>query len=993
MREERLWRSAAVLAVLATATQLGTPTPASAQAVGGTVIDETGGVLPGVTVEARSLVLIEQVRTAVTDGSGQYLIPGLESGEYTVTFSLPGFAVVIREGILLSAGFTANVNIQLTVGSVEETITVTGASPVVDVKNVSQQRSINREILDTIPNGKTYQSLGATVPGINLGGAYGATIDVGGQTGQNHAQMSIHGGRGNDQQIEVDGMSVAAPANASRTLNVMADGNFSEYVYNYAANTAEVQTGGVRVNVIPREGGNMFTGRFFADFSAQSLQSSNIDAALIAGGLTEDSQNRLSELWTVNPSIGGPIVRDKLWFHASFSQVTTDQFQAGVFPDTDPNDLNYTPTTDLSDTQSIDDQVLRSVTGRLTWQATPRNKVRFYYEHSDNARENELIGAFGGLVSDEAALVDDAPLNISQLTWTSPLTNRVLFEAGFGLTSETPRLVSSDPRVDLSLPGVALLDTGFLFIRGQGGWFPRGAQETSYETYNTNYRASVSYVTGSHAFKVGFTMEDQDLTEIPISESAQYLYTYQDAVRPFVPGFAYFTANPTELKQGSPNLGIYAQDQWTMDQLTLNLGVRFDHQRFSFPDQTIGVSRYRTEPFNISADTPVKWSDFQPRLGVTYDLFGDGRTAIKATANRYSERFGANAFRGMNPGDPRPLGRLWFDLNGDGVVQGDPLILGANGELILPDGDPNFGQPVQTLFVDSDWAVGWGNRGANWEYSASLQQELRSNLSVDFSYFYRTYVNFSVSDDRNLSPEDFDEYTLFVPQGSEFPNGGGYSITGLFDRKLDTLGRPSVREQTGADQFGGQSQSWNGLDLTLNARLQDLTLQGGVSTGKTSSDECDLARAVPETVSGAFCKNSTKYLTNFKMIGSYVLPYDIQVAASFQTIPGPPRQALWVYTGANTDLGRPLSTGVVSGRFNILEPGTEYGSRINLFDLRLTKILSLGGRGRLRAMFDIYNLFNENAPTDENIGIGPNYLTPVAITPARLVKFGFLVDF
>ena len=160
MREERLWRSAAVLAVLATATQLGTPTPASAQAVGGTVIDETGGVLPGVTVEARSLVLIEQVRTAVTDGSGQYLIPGLESGEYTVTFSLPGFAVVIREGILLSAGFTANVNIQLTVGSVEETITVTGASPVVDVKNVSQQRSINREILDTIPNGKTYQSLG-----------------------------------------------------------------------------------------------------------------------------------------------------------------------------------------------------------------------------------------------------------------------------------------------------------------------------------------------------------------------------------------------------------------------------------------------------------------------------------------------------------------------------------------------------------------------------------------------------------------------------------------------------------------------------------------------------------------------------------------------------------------------------------------------------------------------------------------------------------------
>ena len=992
MREERLWRSAAVLAVLATATLLGTPTPASAQAVGGTVIDETGGVLPGVTVEARSPVLIEQVRTAVTDESGQFLVTGLESGEYAVTFSLPGFSSVIREGIILSAGFTASINIQLIVGAVEETITVTGASPVVDVKNVSQQRSINREILDTVPNGKTYQSLGATIPGINLGDAYGATIDVGGQSGQNHAQMSIHGGLGDDQQIEIDGMSVAAPANASRTLSVMADGNFSEYVYSYAANTAEVQTGGVRINVIPREGSNVFSGRVWTDFSAQGLQSSNIDDALIAGGLTEDSQNRLSELWSFNPSIGGPIAHDKLWFHASFSQVVTDQFQAGVFPDSDPNDLNYTPTTDIPESQSIDDQMLRSVTGRLTWQATSRNKIRFYYEHSSNARENELIGAFGGLVSDESALVDDAPLNIVQATWTSPLTNRVLFEAGFGITSETPRLVSSDPRVDLSLPGVALLDKGFTTIRGQGSWFPRGAQETSYETYNTNYRASVSYVTGSHAFKVGFTMEDQDLTETPINESAQHLWTYTDAVRQFVPGFAFFGANPTELKQGSPNLGIYAQDQWTMDRLTFDLGVRFDHQRFSFPDQTVGVSRYRAVPFNVSGDTPVKFSDLQPRLGVAYDVFGDGRTAIKATANRYSERFGANAFRGMNPGDPPNLRRLWFDLNGDGVVQGDPLILGANGELILPDGDPNFGQPVQTLFVDPDWAVGWRNRGGNWEYSASLQQELRSNVSVDFSYFYRTYVNFSVSDDRNLRPEDFDEYSLFVPQGSEFPNGGGYTITGLYDRKLDTLGRPAVREETGANQFGGQSQSWNGIDLTLNARLESLTLSGGVSTGKTSSDSCDLARAIPETVSGAFCKNSTKYLTNFKMLGSYVLPYDIQVAGFFQSIPGPPREALWLYTAANTDLGRPLSSGRVSN-FNVLEPGTEYGSRLSLFDLRFTKILSLGGSGRLRAMVDIYNLFNANAATDENVALGSTYLIPVAIAPARLVKFGFLFDF
>ena len=373
------------------------------------------------------------------------------------------------------------------------------------------------------------------------------------------------------------------------------------------------------------------------------------------------------------------------------------------------------------------------------------------------------------------------------------------------------------------------------------------------------------------------------------------------------------------------------------------------------------------------------------------DLFGDGRTALKATANRSSNRFGVEILQGVNPGNPREAGRLWRDFNGDGIVQGNPLILGRSGELIAPDGDPNFGQPVQTSFVDPDWAVGWGNRASNWEYSASVQHELLPRVSVSAGYFYRTFVNFSVEDDLSLASADFTEYSVFVPEGPGFPNGGGYTVTGLFDRNLDTVGRPPLIETTAASRLGGRSRTWKGMDLTLDARLEALLVQGGLSTGSTSLDSCELGRAVPETVDNPFCRTSTKWLTQVKFIGVYTFPYDIQVSGTFQSLPGIEREANWTFDASSTDLGRPLFEGV--RLLNILEPGADYGARANLVDLRFTKILDLEGRVRVRPMLDLYNVFNDNTTTRENIATGENYLTPTAIVPGRLAKFAVQIDF
>ena len=674
----------------------------------------------------------------------------------------------------------------------------------------------------------------------------------------------------------------------------------------------------------------------------------------------------------------------------------TDQFVAGKFADLEPNDLTFTPATNDPALQTIDAQRLQSSSARLIWQASPRNKFSAYWDNTRIVRPNMSV-ATSPVWVEESAIDGDTPTNTYLATWTSPLTTRLLLEAGFSHVPTSNRW-NSDERVERTLPSALLIDRG-VFIRGigvlpTGG---EGAHTRILNSYRNAYRASLSYVTGSHALKVGFRAEQARSINRTADNPSQFLATWSDTLRPFFPGIAIFQANNTAVTtDATPNLGIYVQDQWTRNRLTVNAGVRFDHQRAGYPDQTIPVSRYRAEPFYVEGATPISFSDLQPRLGVAYDLFGDGRTAVKVTANRYAEQFGTAILTDSHPGDSPDMRRVWLDFNGDGVVQGDPLNVGANGELILSDGDPNFGLPVQTTFVDPDWAEGWGTRGANWEYSAGVQHEVRPNVSVNASYFYRTFVNFSVANDLNLTSDDFTEFTVFVPEGPEFPNGGGYSVSGFYDRNPDSLGRPAITETTSANRFGGREQRWRGIDLTVNARQDDLLLQGGISTGSTSHDRCTLLVAVPESVGqnlnpDGFCDTSTLWLTQVKLLGSYTLPYGLQLSGAFQSIPGFEREARWAFDASATDLGRPFTLGTTAR--HILEPGTEYGDLANLLDVRLTKLFDVGATTRIRAMFDVYNVFNNNAVTSEGNTIGSNYRVPDVIIPGRLAKFAVQFDF
>ena len=979
------------------------PGTASAQAIGGAVTDATGGVLPGVTVEARSPALIEQVRTAVTNAAGQYLIIGLESGVYSVTFSLPGFSTLLREGVQLSTDFTANIDAELTVGSLNETLTVTSASPVVDVQSVTRQTSMDREIIDTIPSGRSFQNLAVLIPGMVFSaGNTGMGSDIGGQGGQTQFRVGIHGGATFDQHIDIDGLGIETGQNGGADSHAwLAEGNFSEIVMNYSANKAEVETGGVRINMIPRDGGNEFSGTFSLSFSDPAFQSANIDQDLVDRGFASGSQNRIQKMWRVTPTFGGPIMRDKLWFHLSHSTNRVDSFVANLFPDTDKNDLDYTPITDNPDDGTIDDQLMRSTALRLTWQATPRNKFTTFWDNTSQDRDHFLAGFIGGLVSEEASIDRRIRTNVYQATWTMPVTTRLLLEAGFGIYDQASRSKSA-AGVDTSLPPALIIASsgGTKFVRGFASWFPRNAGSQNDVVGSQTYRFSMSYVTGSHAFKVGVNFQNRRWDLFPIRDvnvryrsPGFYASSFLANVLRLNHGAQFFSNSESIDKDVAP-LGLYVQDQWTVDRLTINAGVRFDYFGASWPAGEIEVSQYRAVPFAYDGDSPYGFKDLQPRLGVAYDLFGDGRTAVKVTANRYADQLTTDILDRLTPADSPPMSRAWRDLNGDGIIQGDPLIVEANGEFIRNDGNPAFGQPLITVAVDPEFGTGWGQRLANWEYSAGVQHELRDNVSVNFAYFYRTFTNFGVTDDANLSASDFDTFTLTVPEDSRLPGGGGYTISDLRDIKPEALGRAPFAVRTSAKPFGDRTQTWKGFDVTTNARLQDLLLQGGISSGSTSLDSCAVQAAVPDSAGrGEWCKSSTKWLTRASFLASYTLPYGIQVAGTFQSQTGPSRSADVDFSAAATDLDRPLSRNLT---VNVIEPGTEYGERANLFDLRFTKILSFR-RTRLRASFDLYNVFNNNSATGEVndfiIGGNDEYLTPTAIIPGRLVKFAFLIDF
>jgi hypothetical protein len=992
------------------------PTLASAQAesgnIAGVVRDASGAVLPGVTVEAASPALIEKIRVVVSDAQGLYRIVDLRPGTYTVTFTLPGFNTFRREGIELTTTFTATVNADMTVGSVEETITVTGTAPVVDVQNVGQQTTLTRETLEAIPTSQRPSQLvslilGATTDAANF-------HDVGG-VGTDRGFFGVHGQRSDDMTFNFGGMDSRVFSGGGFQYN---SHTFQEVVVETAAGNAEATTGGVQINIIPRDGGNIFSGSMSTEFTGPKLTSDNVDDELRQRGLP--SAPSVRKYYDVGGGIGGPIQRDKLWFFASARWEDRSQYQVGNYYNKLQGTLFYEP--DLS-RPAYDRTFSKDIGLRVTWQSAQRHKIAASMTiHPACQCTFAILEQVSPLFAPEATAEHHYnPQSLGVLSYTYPASNRLLFEFD---TSRSQYFRNQKRLPETGFDAISVTDQGLNLIYG--------SRRTGYQTLHDirwHERAAMSYITGTHNFKVGIDLNQFTQGRKQYDNALDYVnqaisYVFRDRV----PNSVRIHTGPYGPYQEAYENAVYANDQWTMRRLTLNLGLRYSVYDATIPAMTLPAGPYVPVRELPEVKRSPHWANLSPRIGAAYDLFGTGRTALKVALGRYPARNTGVAINRPIDNMAQFTDRSWNDANRNYVPDCNLLDPLANGECGVWS-NRRFGltNVTDTRFAE-DAREGFNQENYNWQGSVQVQHELRANLGVSVGYFRTWYGGFQVLDNELVTPADFDPYCITAPTDSRLPAGvSGQRFCDLYDVKPAKFGQVSnIRTQS--THYGDISEVFDGVDIGMTGRFgEGASLQGGVSIGRTVTDFCltvdspgggvgapgtlmagtpagaALALAAQDTRPG-FCRVSRPLgsSTQVKLQAVYPLPWDFQMSAIYQNLPGFPIRSSYVATNAEVaaSLGRNLSScPALTGACNqtvtidLIPNNSVYGERIKQIDLRFSRFINLNASSRVQANFDIYNIFNENTVLNENTRYGATWRNPIQIMGGRVMKIGAQLTF
>ena len=928
------------------------PSVATAQsAIAGVVRDSSGAVLPGVIVEAGSPALIEKVRSTATNASGQYRIVDLRPGTYRVTFTLPGFATVVRDGILLEAEFTAPVNAELRVGGLEETITVTGASPVVDVQSSSRRDVVSQQLLESLPTGRQFAYMANTVPSVNTGG-----FDVGGSSSMWHGGgLTAHGSGNGDSRTLVDGM-VADAMFPSGQCACVYDNEMQtqEIAVSVSGGAAESQLSGVLVNRIPRSGGNSFSGDQLITFSNTSLQGNNTNDRLRARGVTDPSE--IAVQYDVNYSLGGPIVRDRLWFFFTGREWTYNNYVLGGKA--------------ADGSRLATDNYARGFPLRLTAQVSTKNRVTGLFNYSTKGQNNSYLTGWLGpaVVAPDATHVQRLPYElITQGKWTSSLTNTLLLEAGYHYTyhknvySYQPDVALASCTTAVCAPGT---DYGSIAKRDtllNYEWNAPIAGTTSGQGPQSNpgpsqyVTASVAYVTGGHQLKIGVQHRSGYR-----GSDRQINGDINQQYRNGVP-FAVEVLNTpiTQRSRVNHDLGVYLQDVWTLKRLTLSPGVRWDYFNASIPEQIAPAGRFVPERRFAAVDDIPNWHNVSPRFGAAYDLTGRGTTAIKGHVGLYVDSAGTALPERYNPMLFSTDTRTWTDTNGDDVAQPGELGPSTNqsfGQRSTRNMDPGLERPYQMV-----WNV-------------AVNHEVLSNLGVAVTYTQRTFYKLNLLRNLAIPLGEYTQFTVPDPRGTgELPV---YSVNrGVFGL-VDQIDTNSTRN----------SQMYRGVDLSFNWRIRGASVFGGTSTGHAIANTCE----VDNPNSLRFCDEGQydiPLLTSFKLAGTVPLPYQFQLSGVFKSQPGSEVSIGYQVTRA---ILPPLTQASVTVRLN--EPGTEYNDRLNQLDLTIARNMRTG-RLIVRPELAMFNALNAAPVLTQTTVFGPNLGRVTSILNARLLRVGVLVKF
>ena len=990
--------------------------------IAGNVKDATGAVLPGVTVEVSSPALIEKTRSAVTDGEGAYKIINLRPGTYSVTFTLTGFSTVKRDGIELTSAFTANVNADMKVGAVAETITVSGESPIVDTQNVVQKQTASREVMDALPTDRNFVSFAAMTPGVFV---TGVSQNVGGSVPETGMNLVVHGSRAADSLVMVDGMPIinGSGQGGLQYGNYLNNSLAQEITFQTGGNSAEFERASVISNFIPKEGSNVFRGSFQGRFTNHNLESNNLDSTQIAQGLK--SANLVNKIWDINPVGGGPLIKDRMWIFGGYRHWGTYNNVAGSFKDASFSELIYSCNPDASGNCTTEQNLFpvwhQSAAARLTTQASTKNKVNLYYDWQFTDFGNCFVPSLLTAIS-ACPEYKNIPQYIVQGSWSSPINSKLLLEAGGTITAQDFH--------GFRQPGVSttqMMITERAPLPGQPStWGSAGTAYGANRSNQINYRASAAYVTGSHSAKIGVNLMHQwrYTTNEP---NNSFSITLQNG-KPFS-----ITEYPTPIQFHETvnyNMGIYAQDQWTIKRLTANYGVRLDMLKASVDPQDIAAGPFTTAHSYPGISNVPNWKDIDPRFGVAYDLFGNGKTALKASVGRYVIADGYTIARAVNPESTvfttPAASRTW---NSDPAGQLDPrldcnlAVVAANGSCGALN-NPNFGNPVTPATTyDPSIVTGWGVRPYNWEMQFSVQQQVAPRVSVYAGYTRRTFGNMWATNNLNVTNASYTPFCVTIPSaagvtGATLPNAGGTEC-GFTDLIAPVALNNLVKLAKDWAPDGNDIQDvYDGFDFDANARLgRGTILSGGVSLGRERYNICNLESvygissvtgsgasvgSIGTTVSRtdqAFCNVHPPFQPNVKGQLSYPFPWGIGGSISFQSLPGAQINANYplTNTSAGLTLGRNFST--VPPSVSMVAPGTEYLPRIYQTDIRFSKTFKLD-RTTIRPTVNIFNLFNAN-PTNTNAAYNTAYtnaatnawLAPTVILTPRFADFGLQIDF
>ncbi len=919
----------------------------------GRVTDSSDAVMPGVSVTVAGPALMG-TQSAVTNDQGAYRFPALPPGTYTVTYELPGFNTLKREGIEIGLGFTANVNVQLAVASLEETVTVSGESPVIDTAATRVQQNFKLEDLKSIPNARDMWSLLAVTPGVSMG-----RIDVAGNRAGTQTGYTAYGFGNRDQQVQVRVEGINTTEGTGGAGFYFDYGSFEEVFLGTVAQGAEAPTPGVQSNFLGKSGGNRFQGGFYFDWYNNSLQASNLpdewlQSTAFNGNPIRPGSNEIKKYYDMNINAGGPVKRDRLWWYASYRK----QFNA-------VDQVNF-----LFD-QTFDTQ-LWNLSGKGTYQLTQNNKLIGYYQWGQKAQPNRLFSGAYTYAKPEYTRNQDSGSWVWKGEWNSTITNNLYLETRFGDFGYYFPLVGygAEPLFE---------DIGARTFTGSDYQWQQDRERYQFTGALTYFVDEL--LGGSHNFKFGGEIN----TEKQWNGVSKY---YGTGVRhqlnngaPFrvIIGFPTSTE---EVGSKSARAGIlsiaglkhqnfFVTDQWSLGRLTVNAGLRWDRYESYIPDQeqvASTVAGFSIPDRDFPGQTFFTWNSVAPRVGGVYDLSGTGRTVVKFNYGYFKHNPGPGAAASGNPNqNEKTITYTWNDLNGDRVFQ-----FGEQGSLVSDLTGP------RGVAVDPEITQPYTN-----EFTVFFEQQLSSTVGVRAGFVYKDLANDTSTYFPGRRIEDFTVPFTVADRGADWASTAD-DVTRTYYGLPNALNTATAAVQ----QFQNVdvSSNWKTFELSATKRMSD-GWSAGAGFGYTWSDEYGNAYG-GNTVSGSYFPNAPNDTSEheftgwgFRAFGTYEAPFGIRLSPVYRHQSGLPY-------GRTLTVNAPASCACFYSGTILVEPiGTRRMDNFNIIDVRVEKMFTLD-RTRLRGFVDFFNLTNGHTPEIISFSTGSTFERPTNVIAPFTMRLG-----